>query len=125
MKIQRVLKMKKILIIDDDKSFLSTTELIFQAKGFDVLKAETAEEGMSVLKTDSPDVLLLDVNLPDKNGFDVLKTLKRNKNYSDLCVFMITGDNTVQIDKAFELGADDCFFKPLNIDEIIKKMEEC
>ena len=117
--------MKKILIIDDDKSFLSTTELIFQAKGFDVLKAETAEEGMSVLKTDSPDVLLLDVNLPDKNGFDVLKTLKRNKNYSDLCVFMITGDNTVQIDKAFELGADDCFFKPLNIDEIIKKMEEC
>lgn len=116
--------MKKILIIDDDKNFLDTTEIIFKEKGFDVLKAETASSGFNCLRRGAPDIILLDVNLPDKNGFDVLKYLKKHKDYSSIPVLVITGDNTVQIDKAFELGADDCFFKPLNVDEVIKKIEE-
>ena len=116
--------MKKILIIDDDRSFLYTVEIIFKEKGFEVFKAETAGSGFNSLRKNMPDIILLDVNLPDKNGFDVLKYLKKHKDYSHIPVFVITGDNTVHIDKSFELGAEDCFFKPLNIDEIIKKMEE-
>lgn len=116
--------MKKILIIDDDKTFLFTTEAIFKEEGFVVFKAETATKGFIYMEQNTPDVVLLDVMLPDKNGFDVLKYLKRHKDYSHIPVFVITGDSTVHIDKSFELGAEDCFFKPLNIDEVIKKMEE-
>ena len=116
--------MSKILIIDDDTSFLFTMGTIFKEKGFDVSTAETAEKGFVCMEQNKPDFVLLDVNLPDKNGFDVLKILKKEEKYLKASVFVITGDSTVQIDKAFELGADDCFFKPLNISEIIKRMEE-
>ena len=116
--------MKKILIIDDDKTFLFTVEAILKEKGFVVFKAETATKGFVCMEQNAPDFVLLDINLPDKNGFDVLKILKKNKKYLKTPVFVITGDSTVQIDKAFELGADDCFFKPLNISEIIKRVEE-
>ena len=116
--------MKKILIIDDDKTFLFTTEAIFKEEGFVVFKAETATKGFIYMEQNTPDVVLLDVMLPDKNGFDVLKISKKNKKYSNIPVILITGDNTVQIDKAFELGAEDCFFKPLNVSEIIKRMEK-
>ena len=116
--------MKKILIIDDDKAFLFTMEAIFKEKGFIVFKAETATKGFICMEQNMPDVVLLDIVLPDKNGFDVLKILKKNKKYLNIPVITITGDNTVQIDKAFELGAEDCFFKPLNVSEIIKRMEK-
>ncbi|WP_413852805.1 response regulator transcription factor [Candidatus Ruminimicrobium bovinum] len=116
--------MKTIMIIDDDTSFLATAEIIFKEKGFEVIKAETAKAGFLCLKKVIPDFLILDVMLPDQNGFAVLKYLKKNEQYSKVPVIVITGDSTVQIDEAFKLGADDCFFKPLNFEEIIKKMEE-
>lgn len=116
--------MKKIMIIDDDKVFLATAEIIFKDNGFEVIKAETAKEGFLSLKKIIPDFLLLDVMLPDQNGFSVLKYLKKNEQYSKMPVIVITGDSTVQIDEAFKLGAEDCFFKPLNFEEIIKKIKE-
>ena len=70
----------------------------------------------SALAVENPDIVLLDVNLPDKNGFEVLKTIKTSINFAELPVILITGDMAVQVDKGFAAGADDVIFKPIDIE---------
>jgi len=113
-----VAKNKKILIVDDDSSFVESAEAILKIKKFDVIKAFNAETGVEALVVEYPDIVLLDVNLPDKNGFEVLKTIKNSKNFSTLPVILITGDMTVHVDKGFAEGADDVIFKPIDIDKL-------
>ena len=111
-------KRKKILIIDDDVSFLESAEAVLKTKEFEVIKALDAESGIEALALEHPNIVLLDVNLPDKNGFEVLKTIKNSKDFSSLPVILITGDMAVQVDKGFAEGADDVVFKPLDIGKL-------
>lgn len=107
---------KKILIIDDDASFVDSAKAVLEDKGFEVIKAFNAETGIEALAVENPDIVLLDVNLPDKNGFEVLKTIKTSINFAELPVILITGDMAVQVDKGFAAGADDVIFKPIDIE---------
>ncbi|MDD3323128.1 MAG: response regulator transcription factor [Paludibacter sp.] len=116
-------KKYKILIIDDDKVFLETMCTILKMEGFDVHDAETAESGYEAMVNIKPDLVMLDINLPDKNGFDVLIAIKNSKNFSDMPVVLITADTAVLVDEAFEKGADDCFFKPINPKETIARIK--
>jgi len=111
---------KKILIIDDDVSFVDSVSEILKHKQFEVSKAFSAESAFEALSSEKPDLILLDVKLPDKNGFDVLRVIKSSRDFSDTPVILITGDMTVQIDKGFSEGADDCIFKPVNVDKLVK-----
>ncbi|MDR2426052.1 MAG: response regulator [Endomicrobium sp.] len=111
-------KKSKILIIDDDVSFVDSEAAVLNAKGFEVIKAFTSESGMEALALKNPDIVLLDVNLPDKNGFEVLQIIKNSRNFSELPVILITGDMAVQVDKGFAAGADDVIFKPIDIDDL-------
>ncbi|MDD3053575.1 MAG: response regulator transcription factor [Endomicrobiaceae bacterium] len=115
-------KKYKILIIDDDKVFLETMCTILKMEGFDVHDAETAESGYEAMVNIRPSLVMLDINLPDKNGFDVLISIKNSKNFSEIPVVLITADTAVLVDEAFEKGADDCFFKPINPKEIISRI---
>ncbi|MDR1474354.1 MAG: response regulator [Endomicrobium sp.] len=112
------MRKKKIFIIDDDITFLNSLEVVL-LKDFDVVKASTGKTFYGVLSKEKPDLILLDVNLPGKNGFEILKELKANGKFSHLPVIMITGDVTVHIDKAFSAGADDCIFKSINIEDLM------
>ncbi|MEA5000894.1 MAG: response regulator transcription factor [Endomicrobiaceae bacterium] len=115
-------KKYRILIIDDDKVFLETMCTILRMEGFDVHDAETAESGFEAMVNVRPDLVMLDINLPDKNGFEVLTSIQNSKNFSNMPVVLITGDTAVLVDQAFEKGADDCFFKPINPKEIIARI---
>jgi DNA-binding response OmpR family regulator len=112
----------KILIIDDDVSFLDSMGSTLTLKGFDVIKAPSGESLFDILDNDKPDLILLDVKLPGKDGFELLKEVKSNDKFSHISVIMITGDVTVHIDKAFSYGCDDCVFKPINIDDLINRI---
>jgi DNA-binding response OmpR family regulator len=115
---------KKILIIDDDKVFLDSMCEIFKVYNFDVFEAQTAETGYEALVEIVPDVVLLDINLPDKNGFEVLKTIRESKNFADMIIILITGDSTVDVDNAFDSGADDCVFKPIDVENFILRINK-
>ena len=115
---------KKIIIIDDDKIFSETMSSILKLSNFDVFEEQTAESGFEAIVNVNPDLVLLDINLPDKSGFEVLKAIKKSDRFSDLPVFLITGDTAVDIDKAFEKGADDCLFKPINSEDAIKRIKK-
>lgn len=109
---------KKILIVDDDVSFVESAEAVLKGKSYEVIKAFNAESGIEALAMENPDIILLDVNLPDKNGFEVLKIIKTSNSFADLPVILITGDMAVQVDKGFAEGADDVIFKPIDIEDL-------
>ncbi|MDR3256546.1 MAG: response regulator [Endomicrobium sp.] len=115
---------KKVLIIDDDMTFLESIELVLISRQFDIVKASTGEFLFEILTIEKPDLILLDINLPNKNGFELLESIRANSEFKRLPVIMITGDVTTHIDKAFSEGADDCIFKPVDIDELINRMNK-
>lgn len=115
---------KKILIVDDDIVFLETVTTILKEENFEVFDATTAESGFEVLVNNNPDLIILDKNLPDKSGFEVLKSIRKSKNYSEIPVMIITADTAVSVDEAFDKGADDCIFKPLDVEETIKRIKQ-
>ena len=115
---------KKILIVDDDIVFLETVTTILKEENFEVFDATNAESGFEVLVNNNPDLIILDKNLPDKSGFEVLKSIRKSKNYSTIPVMIITADTAVSVDEAFDKGADDCIFKPLDVEETIKRIKQ-
>jgi two-component system KDP operon response regulator KdpE len=104
----------KILIVDDEQRLLDalTAGFQFQWQDAQVLTASTGSEGLEVFFGDTPDVVVLDVGLPDRSGFDVLKDIRR---VSDVPVLMLTaaGDEMDHV-RGLQLGADDYLVKPFS-----------
>ncbi|HEU5330491.1 MAG: response regulator transcription factor [Thermomicrobiales bacterium] len=104
----------KILVVDDDPHILDalTVGLQLQWQDAEVLSAADGEEGLRVFYEATPDVVVLDVNMPRKTGFEVLQEIRR---VSDVPVIMLTarGDEAAQV-RGLELGADDYIIKPFS-----------
>ncbi len=111
--------MPKILIIDDETAILKTLELFFQKKEYTVYTAPTARKGFDVFCEQRPDVVILDIRLPDESGLDVLT---RMKDVDDGCkVIMITAFQDMETAiQAMKHGAYEYICKPLDIEEIEK-----
>ncbi|MDD2671161.1 MAG: sigma-54 dependent transcriptional regulator [Syntrophales bacterium] len=109
--------MAKILVIDDDKSIRESLDLYLTEEGHQVAAAGTGTEGLNKATQISPDVVILDIRLPDIDGFTVLEDLKDEN--EDAKVIMITAhhdmDTTI---RAMKEGAFDYIHKPINIDEL-------
>src|SRR6476661_9912521 len=107
-------KAMKILMVDDDPLILNalTVGLALQWQDADVLPAEDGEAGLAAFDEHAPDVVVLDVNMPRKNGFAVLAEIRR---ISDVPVIMLTarGEEAAQV-RGLELGADDYIVKPFS-----------
>ena len=108
-------KSAKVLIIDDDQIVLDVTQAGLETDGFEVFTATNGSDGVKIVNEIHPDVVLLDLKLPDIDGFEVCKRIRQGAGNEDVHVIMITGDATIDIDKAFALGADDCIIKPIDM----------
>jgi two-component system response regulator AtoC len=109
--------MSKILVIDDDRSICETLELYLTEEGYEVVTAATGTEGLNKFVETSPDVVILDIRLPDVDGFTVLEDLREDDD--NVKVIMITAhhdmDSTIN---AMKNGAFDYIHKPVNVDEL-------
>ena len=109
--------MPKILVIDDDVSISETLELYLTEEGYDVLTANTGTDGLNKYVQNAPDVIILDIRLPDVDGFTVLDDLREEN--ENVKVIMITAyhdmDSTI---RAMKGGAFDYIHKPINVDEL-------
>ncbi len=109
---------QNILIIDDEESILESLSDILIDEGYRVITAKTAKECINYLHQENPDLLILDVWLPDIDGLEVLKKIK--KDYPSIPVIVISGHGTVEMAvKAIKLGAFDFLEKPLSYDRVI------
>jgi len=98
----------KILLIEDDSGFRRTYSDVLTADGYTVVTAEDGEQGLAMVRTEKPDVVLLDLVLPKLPGFEVLKRIRADAETKDTIVLIISvlGEQT-QIQKGLELGAND------------------
>jgi len=110
-----------VLIIDDDVQLCSMLQEYLGSHGWEVRAAHTANEGMRLASAEAPSLVILDVMLPDLDGFDVLRRLHQQKPYK---VLMLTARGQ-QIDRivGLEMGADDYLGKPFNPRELMARMK--
>ncbi len=113
--------MKKVLIIDDDSIFLRLVDQILTRQGFMVLKASSGQEGLRLLFTEKPDLLLLDVVMPRMDGW---QTCQRIREISDIPIIMLTGKQKAEEDivRGLDYGADEYLFKPVGNRELVARV---
>jgi two-component system, OmpR family, KDP operon response regulator KdpE len=110
----------RVLIIDDEPSLIKFVSQNLLARGYDVAAASTGFEGVERMKQDQPDLVILDINLPGMDGFEVCSYIRQ---LSDAAIIMLTasGDEGDKI-RALDLGADDYLTKPFAIGELMARV---
>ena len=112
---------RKILIVDDEKPIADIVSFNLKKEGFEVVLAYDGQEAVNKALTDSPDLVLLDVMLPEKDGFQVLKEIRQQL---DIPVLMLTAKEEEEDKvKGLELGADDYITKPFGMKELIARVK--
>lgn len=115
--------MTRLLIIDDESGIVEEVESFFSEEGYDVLTADTAKEGIAHIKESQPDILILDIKLPDMSGLEVLKLCKEISPKTKIIVNTGYVDQAI-IDEAEELGRDAFLQKPFNLEALLDEVEK-
>ena len=117
--------MKKVLIIEDTPlDAKMVKEYLDSEGGLDVTVATTGKEGFDKAKAINPDLILLDLMLPDIDGFEVCQQIKSDASKAKIMVLMVTALNELgDIERAVKAGTDDFLSKPINKIELIKRVE--
>ena len=117
---------KKILIVEDEKALQKSMRDFLLAEGFDVVSAGDGEQGVSLAKSERPDLILLDIVLPKKDGYEVLGEVKSYEGTKNIPVILLTNlESPEDIGRAFESGASTYLVKSdYKLEEIVIKIKE-
>jgi two-component system alkaline phosphatase synthesis response regulator PhoP len=107
---------KLILAIDDEKDILKLLQYNLERDGYQVLTAKSGEEGLDIVRAKHPDLIVLDIMLPEMDGLEVCKILRSNKETKHIPILMLTA-KTSEVDQivGLELGASDYISKPFSV----------
>ena len=114
---------KKIAVIEDNKTNIKLIRYQLEAAGFEINVEETGNAGLKTIRNQKPDMIILDIGLPDIDGFEVCQTLRNDATTKDYPIIMLTakGDDRDKIE-GLSLGADDYITKPYNAEELILRI---
>lgn len=111
---------EKILVIDDEETTVQLIAMLLERRGFEVIKAYRAEEGLRKAYRYQPDLVLLDIMMPDMDGWEVCKRLRE---MSDIPIIFLTARGEVRdVVRGLEMGADDYVVKPYDNDELVARV---
>jgi len=115
--------MTRILVVDDDHEIVRLVKAYLEKAGFHVLTAFNGESALHTLRRESPDLLILDLMLPDRDGWDLTRLIRSDAALSDLPIIMLTA-RVEDSDKiiGLEIGADDYVSKPFNPREVVARV---
>lgn len=117
----------KILLIDDDTVFVEATKTVLESR-YRVVTAYDADSGLTKARSEKPDLILLDIIMPDKDGFHVCKQLKNDPKLAEIPVIMLTsfaqhrGETNIPVSAGFELEAEGYIDKPVSPDSLLKQV---
>ncbi len=113
-----------VFVIEDDEDINELLTYNLKKEGFQVFSFLNSTDALSKLKDEKPDIIILDIMLPDIDGFELCKKLKSDSRYKDIPIIMLTARDT-EIDKVvgLELGADDYVTKPFSFRELIARIK--
>jgi DNA-binding response OmpR family regulator len=113
----------KLLIADDEPNILISLEYLMKREGFEVLVARDGEEALELLRRERPRLVLLDVMMPKKTGFEVCQELRADESLRDILVLMLTAKGRdTDVAKGLGVGADAYMTKPFSTKELVQKV---
>ena len=115
----------KILVVDDEPNIVLSLEFLMKQAGFQVRTASDGEAALAAITAEPPDLVLLDVMMPRKNGYEVCQAIRANPGWANLRIIMLTAKGReVEREKGLALGADDYITKPFSTQEVVERVRE-
>jgi DNA-binding response OmpR family regulator len=114
---------KIILAVDDEPNILMSLEFILDMEGYEVHTARDGEEALEVAERARPDLILLDINIPRKDGYEVCRILRERPYMAGTKIIMLTAKGqTLEKKKGLEVGADEYVTKPFSAEDLLDKI---
>jgi len=115
---------KKILIADDEPNIVISLEFLLKREGYAVVVAHNGAEALERVRAERPDLAILDVMMPARNGFEVCQDLRQDSEFKDLRIMMLTAKGRdTEVSKGLALGADVYMTKPFSTRELLAKVK--
>ncbi|OFW13391.1 MAG: hypothetical protein A3H29_16685 [Acidobacteria bacterium RIFCSPLOWO2_02_FULL_67_21] len=114
---------KRVLVVDDDRMIRMLVRMLLQREGYDVLEAQNGREGIDMVLTQRPDLLISDLIMPDVDGYQMLTALRSEGSCALIPVMVLTAESGPEVQKTvLALGADDYLVKPFDADVLLKRV---
>ena len=123
-------KIPKVLIIDDDPDFVEATRMVLESKPYEVIVSYDGDDGLRKAREESPDLIILDVIMPVKDGFSTAEQLKKDAGLKNIPVIVLTsyaekgGGSSVAMSGGLTMETEDYIDKPVSPEELLKKVEK-
>ena len=123
-------KRAKILLVDDDADFVESTRIVLESKPYDVIVAKNGDEGLRKAKEAKPDLIILDVIMPIKDGFTAAEQLKKDPQLSRIPTLMLTAfaekhaEASIPVSRGYTLEAEDYIEKPVSPEELLARVDK-
>ncbi len=116
---------KVILVVDDEPNILLSLEYLMQQAGYEVRTARDGDSALAAIEAGPPDLVLLDVMMPKRDGYEVCQTIRSRPEWKGVKVIMLTAKGReVEREKGMSLGADDYVTKPFATQELVEKVRQ-
>jgi len=116
---------KKVLIVDDEPNIVVSLEFLMSQQGYEIGVARDGEQALHLLESFNPDLVLLDVMLPNKTGFEICQLIKEKPEWRHIIVILLTAKGReADITKGMALGADAYVTKPFSTKELVEKVAQ-
>lgn len=120
----------KILLVDDDQDFVEATRVVLESKPYEVVVAYDGDEGLAKARQERPDLIILDIIMPVKDGFNAAEQLKKDPELRDIPVLMLTsfsqkvGETSLSVSQGLTLDTEDYVDKPVSPQDLLKRVEK-
>ena len=121
----------RILIVDDDLDFVDSTRTILEGNSYEVITANEGDEGLQKAHQENPDLILLDVIMPVKDGFTAAEQLKKDPHLKNIPVLMLTAfsskrqESSIPVSRGFSLETEDYLEKPVSPEDLLSAIDTC
>jgi DNA-binding response OmpR family regulator len=116
---------KSILVVEDEPNIVLSLQFLMKKAGFDVRVASDGEQALAAVEERAPDLILLDVMIPKRDGYDVCQTIRSNPDHGDIYIIMLTAKGReVDREKGIALGANDYVTKPFSTRDLTEKVKQ-
>lgn len=114
---------KKVLIVDDEPNIVTSLEFLMEVNGYEVCIARNGEEALNQAQALHPDIILLDVMLPIRSGFEVCQKIRESIGLRGIKILMLTAKGRdIEVEKGKAVGADDYITKPFSTQELVERV---